>query len=61
MQKKWVVAEKFPAEFAKTFPQYPEPVLQLLWNRGIKETETIREFLEPAWERDVHDPFFFAT
>lgn len=59
MQKKWVVAPKFPAEFAKTFPQYPEAVLQLLWNRNIKEAETIREFLEPTWEQDIHDPFLF--
>jgi single-stranded-DNA-specific exonuclease len=59
MQKKWVVAEKCPAEFGQRFPDYPPAVLQLLWNRGLTETEAIREFLEPTWERDVHDPFLF--
>lgn len=59
MQKRWVVAEKFPPEFAVRFPDYPPIVLQLLWNRGITESEAIREFLEPTWERDVHDPFLF--
>lgn len=59
MQKRWVVAEKYPAEHAKKLPQYPEEVLQLLWNRGLVEPEACREFLEPVWERDVHDPFLF--
>jgi len=59
MQKKWIVAEKYSAEFGQRFPDYPPTVLQLLWNRGLIEAEAIREFLEPDWERDVHDPFLF--
>jgi single-stranded-DNA-specific exonuclease len=59
MQKKWVVAEKFPAEFGQRFPDYPPAVLQLLWNRGLTQSEAIREFMTSAWERDIHDPFLF--
>ena len=33
--------------------------MQLLWNRNIKDAEAAREFLEPTWEKDVHDPFLF--
>ncbi len=59
MQKKWVVAPKYPLEFGGRFKDFPPIVLQLLWNRGLTEPEAIREFLEPTWERDVHDPFLF--
>lgn len=59
MQKKWNIAAKYPAEFGERYPDYPATVLQLLYNRGITEPEAIREFLEPTWERDVHDPFLF--
>jgi single-stranded-DNA-specific exonuclease len=59
MQKRWIVKETAPAEFLKTLAESPPLVASLLWNRGIKEKEQIREFLEPTWERDVHDPFLF--
>jgi len=59
MQKRWIVKEAAPAEFLKGLSEYPPLVASLLWNRGIKEKEAIREFLDPSWERDVHDPFLF--
>lgn len=59
MQKRWIVKEAAPAEFLKELAEYPPLVASLLWNRGIKDKEQIREFLEPTWERDIHDPFLF--
>jgi len=59
MQKRWIVKEAAPAEFLSGLPEFPPLVASLLWNRGIKDKEQIREFLEPSWERDVHDPFLF--
>jgi len=59
MQKRWIVKEAAPAEFLSGLAEYPPLIASLLWNRDIKEKEQIREFLEPSWERDVHDPFLF--
>lgn len=56
---RWIIADSAPQEFTAQFPELPAPVLQLLWNRGIKDAESIGKFLEPDWSRDVHDPFLF--
>lgn len=59
MEKRWTVSAPMPAEFAAKFPGYPPLVAQLLWNRKLTEPEAVREFLDPTYERDVHDPFLF--
>lgn len=37
--------------------KYPSLLRKLLENRGIKTTEEVEAFLNPDYERDVHDPF----
>ena len=40
------------------FPEYPSLVLRLLALRGLTETEQIRDFLDPDYNK-LHDPFKF--
>jgi hypothetical protein len=45
MQKKWIIAEPYPAEFGRKFSEYPPIVVQLLYNRGLDSKESVDEFL----------------
>jgi len=38
----------------------PEVLVRLLAGRGIEGSEAVREFLEPDYEKGVHDPFLFS-
>ena len=38
---------------------YNRLLRQLLWNRGLKTKEEIEKFLNPDYEKHVHDPFLF--
>ncbi|MBI1975525.1 MAG: single-stranded-DNA-specific exonuclease RecJ [Candidatus Vogelbacteria bacterium] len=40
--------------------QYPELLRTLLRNRGISTVEDAERFLNPIYERDLHDPFLIA-
>jgi len=53
----WRILPKITADFIERFPQYPLPILQLLYNREFKTQEQIDEFLSPDFEGDIHDPF----
>jgi single-stranded-DNA-specific exonuclease len=59
MEKRWQVAERFPEEFKKSFPEMDDVVLQLLWNRNLKTQKEIDEFFNPDYGADVHSPFLF--
>lgn len=59
MKKRWNIAEPCSPDFAKTFSEAERLFAQLLWNRGIREPEDIRIFLEPSWEDGRHDPAQF--
>ncbi|HAV11670.1 MAG TPA: single-stranded-DNA-specific exonuclease RecJ [Candidatus Moranbacteria bacterium] len=38
----------------------PEVLVRLLAGRGVEGSEAVREFLEPDYEKGVHDPFLFS-
>ncbi len=58
MSKIWRLAEQKVERI--DFPDHLSPLaITLLRNRQILDPEAIREFLEPSYERDVHDPFLF--
>lgn len=59
MSKRWIVAEKAPAEFFTQFPELHPVLLQLLFNRGMKTQEAIDVFLGPDWSRDTCAPNLF--
>jgi len=59
MIKKWQIAKKITEEFQDQFAEINPVVLQLLYNRGLIDQETIDEFLNPDYGQDIHDPFLF--
>ena len=57
MQKRWQINSKAPNDFIKQFPEYPALVLQLLFNRNIRDQSAIDEFFNPDYEEGLYDPF----
>lgn len=57
MAKKWRVFRPISEEIKAQFPEINPVILQLLFNRGIKEPEKITAFLRSDWDLDTHDPF----
>lgn len=54
MPKNWVIAPRLPQEHFTRFPQLPPLVVQLLYNRGVREAGQIMRFLQcqPAYDTD---------
>jgi single-stranded-DNA-specific exonuclease len=61
MNKNWLILPKIDSEFIKKFPEYSRVVLQLLYNRGLKEKEEIEAFLNPDCAENGYDPFLFQN
>ncbi|MBI5731960.1 MAG: single-stranded-DNA-specific exonuclease RecJ [Candidatus Magasanikbacteria bacterium] len=59
MRAIWTAARAFSPGFREQFPEIPEIVLQLLYNRGLITQEKIDEFLIPDYSKDIHDPYLF--
>jgi len=60
MEKKWVLQKPVDSSFQKKFPEVPNLILQLLYNRGLKTQAQIDEFLNPDYGQDILDPFLFT-
>jgi len=68
MKNNWLIASKFEEDFGKDWPAVRSPsgeergcremLLQLFWNRGIKNKEHAEEFLHPDY-RKLGDPYLF--
>lgn len=58
-EKRWVVLAAPPQTFFDEFPELPATAARLLYHRGLTTQEEIDEFLDPEWNRHVHDPFLF--
>jgi len=50
----WKIRESMPQEFAKSFPEFNRPLLQLFWNRNLRTKESIYKFLNPALHHLYH-------
>ncbi|MDD3190185.1 MAG: single-stranded-DNA-specific exonuclease RecJ [Candidatus Pacebacteria bacterium] len=57
MQKRWTTHKKYPENFEKDFPEFSPIMLQLLWDRNLRNQTTIDEFFNPDYETDLHDPY----
>lgn len=59
MNKVWQIAPRAREEFFKKFPEYDRVILQLLYNRNLRDSEAIELFLAGRYE-DNFNPFLFA-
>lgn len=59
MRKIWNVLPQAPKEFLSLFPEFPEVVGQLLYNRNFKTQKEVDEFFNPDYEADIHDPYLY--
>lgn len=57
----WQIFPKIPDDFKNQFPEINPIILQLLWNRGLRNQKEIDEFLLPDYSQDLHDPFLFKA
>ncbi len=58
MNKIWQLHPKARDDFFKRYPEYDRIVLQLLYNRGIRDRDDIELFMSGRYE-DNFDPFVF--
>lgn len=59
MNKIWQIAPRAREEFFKKFPEYNRVILQLLYNRNLRDSEAIEFFLHGRYE-DNFDPMLFS-
>ncbi len=55
MRKQWKILPLAPQDFLLAIETSPI-VTQLLWNRGMRTKEDVRDFLNPQWGTGMHDP-----
>ncbi|MEK7152132.1 MAG: single-stranded-DNA-specific exonuclease RecJ [Patescibacteria group bacterium] len=53
--------DKTEEDMHKGLNTYPELTRKLLINRGITSAEAAERFLNPDYERDIHDPFLILS
>lgn len=55
--KNWRLRETIPSSVHEALSAFPELIRPLLHTRGFIDETSARLFLEPDYERDLHDPF----
>lgn len=56
----WQLKQKAPEEFLNKFPEVNNVILELLYQRGVREEKEIEKFLDPDYCRDLYDPFLMS-
>lgn len=59
MKRIWQVTEPITDEYKNSFPEVHPIILQLLYNRGLRDQARIDEFTNPDYGQDSHNPFLF--
>jgi len=54
--KKYALRKKIPEKLNKIFENYNPLVRELLFARGIVDMKSAEKFLNPDYEKDLHDP-----
>lgn len=57
----WILREELSDEEKSSLTPYGELLGHLLFHRGIKNTEEAEKFLNPNYDRDLHDPFLILN
>ena len=61
MQKRWQIIDELKStDFDRSAYNLHPVAIRMLHRRGLKTPQEIDQFLNPDWERDVHDPFLFS-
>lgn len=55
----WTLLTETNVFDAQAMPGVHPVVAQLLWNRGLRTETEAQTFLNPDYNRDIHDPFLF--
>jgi len=55
----WKIKEKKEVFMAKGL-DFPKVLMEILMERGMKDTQAVRDFLNPNYEKDSQDPFLFS-
>lgn len=55
----WQIKDKLSTRDLATHPELDPLVLQLLFNRNLKEASAINEFLNASFEANLYDPYLF--
>ena len=55
--KKWKLLKSAPADFLGLFPEFSVITKQLLWNRGVSDTEQIDRFFNSDYDEHLHNPY----
>lgn len=58
MEKRWILHEKIPAEISEALAVYPEPIRQILFNRGCVDDASAQHFL--GGKNEIADPFLLS-
>ena len=53
----WKTKPSAPADFLNKFKKRSPLVLQLLYNRGIRTSKEVEDFLETDYKKHIHSPF----
>ena len=51
------MADKYPEDFAANLKDFDELTIRLAYNRGLRNENEIRSFINPDYDKDVYDPF----
>jgi single-stranded-DNA-specific exonuclease len=60
MDKTWKIKKKVPQSFINQFKDYPPLLLNLLYNRHIRNKDEIEDFLSIDYKKDLHDPYLLS-
>ncbi len=55
----WVLQEECPKEFIEKHADIHPVLLQLLWNRGVRDDDEIKLYIDSDYDTYVHSPFEF--
>ena len=56
----WNVQDAVPPTVQTSLSSYPAIVQQLLYNRGISDSEAAEQFLTPDYDEQLHDPWLLS-
>ncbi len=57
----WHLKERIPKEILEQMPEHSNLILQLLFNRGITDKNTVDRFLNPDYNHHLYDPFLLLN